>query len=121
MSDENKPGEGKKKTPALFARINEDTGKMLIESILPKVLPFIDSAQDKINEFMGENEKTILMFRRNGKTKVLILDNKLGNYRIQNDIENKEDNRFSVEESAISNIFDVREFAEKLLKGDFSL
>lgn len=121
MSEKNEPGQGGKSTPKIFAKINEDTTKMLLESILPKLLPFVESAAVKIDEFLGENEKTIVMFRIKGKTKVLVLNNTVGKYAIVNDSVNKQENKFSVEEDSVENVFDVKEFAEKLLRGDFNL
>lgn len=119
MKKEETSEAGKPKTPKLFAKINEDTTKMLIESLLPKVLPFIEDAENKLNEFMGDNEKTIVLFRMRGKTKVLILNNKSGEYSISNSSVDESKNQFSVDEEAIDNVIDVKELATQLLTGNF--
>jgi hypothetical protein len=121
MSKNDEPKEAGKKTPSLFAKINEDTGKMLIESLLPKILPFVESAEEKLNEFLGENEKTIIMFRMKGKTKVLILNNSSGEYSIANSAIDKSKNEFMVDEDAIEKVLDVKELAQQLLTGNFNL
>lgn len=121
MKNEENTKEGSKpKTPKLFAKINEDTGKMLMETLLPKVLPFIESAEEKLNEFIGEGEKTIILFRMRGKTKVLILNNEKGDYSIVNSSKDKSQNQFSVDEDAIENVIDVKELAQQLLTGNFN-
>ena len=92
-----------------------------IESLLPKIKPFIAPAVEKFKEFLGDNEKTIVIRRnKGGSPTVIVFDNSAFDeegtgYSILN---SKTEKHFKSNPDAVKDVYNVDDFINKLLTGD---
>jgi len=107
------------KKPSLFSKIEEDMIAATLEGIMPKIAPLIEPAVKKISEFLGENEKFIILRKMPGKSPtVIVLDNTAGNYEISK----LDDSQiFSADNSAINGVHEVDTFIKALISGNFKM
>lgn len=112
------------KPKTMFSEIQEEMFGTAIEAMMPKIMPFIKPAMEKFSQFLGDNEKTIIIRRlKNGNPSVFIFDNTKGSYAISNDSATAE-NKFSgsagvgAENSPINQVYDISMFVNKLLTGE---
>ena len=102
----------------LFDKFKEDMLMEVVEGVLPKIKPFLKPAVEKMNEWFGEDDKIIIIKKnKNQGTKVIILDNKKGEYEIVNSINSK---KFSVDRDSIIGVHDIENFIEKVISGDIT-
>lgn len=103
----------------IFTEIQEEMFASTIEALLPKIKPFIKPAVGKFEEFLGDNEKTIIIRKlKGGSPTVFIFDNKIGNYKIEVDPSNSVSIfTASQEPSPVIDIYDVNLFIEMLISG----
>lgn len=86
----------------------------LVEGILPKVLPMINPALEKLSEFLGDDEKTIIIRKKKGKTPLVLIFDNSKIYKVDG-------NEVTGDEGALISLYDTKKFVEKLIGGDFEL
>lgn len=119
------------KKNVLLEGVKDEVASTLIETVLPKIKPFIKPAVDKIQEFLGDNENFVIIRRLNNKVsaQVIVFDNSK-KYEISNGVESfdKDGNKINadkkkifkaIDNDAVVNVFNVEEFINALLKGEF--
>ena len=97
--------------------VKDEVASTMIETLLPKIKPFIKPAVDKIQDYLGDNDKFVIIRRlKVGKSaSVIIFDN-----NTEYEISNKDGKRtFTAGEETVINVFNVEEFIDALLKGEF--
>jgi hypothetical protein len=116
--------ENKKSTSPIMDSMKDEIAKELISSLLPKVKPFIKPAAEKLDNYLGDNER-IIVIRRSSKSKsskVIVL-NANGEYDISCDGKgNKQfiaDHLNNTEIKTAEHIFDINQFIDKFLCGEF--
>lgn len=105
---------------SMFSDVQEEMFGTLVEGLIPKIKPFIKPAVEKFREFLGDNEKIIVIRQlKGGSPTVFVLDNHIGDYHIENSAEEKK-NIFTASgtPSPVKDIYDVNLFIEKLLTGE---
>lgn len=113
----------KKEETSIVDTMKEQVMMEVIDSILPKLQPFIAPAMEKLNEYFGDDEKIFIIRRSKGQAaKVIVLDNTKGEYSISNevDVTGKLVKSFTADKEAIINVFDTGQFVQKLLSGEFT-
>jgi len=106
-----------KKEGGLFDKIKDDVLMEVVESAIPKIKPFLEPAMAKMNEWLGDDEKLVVIRKNKGQSaKVIIFDNKKGEYEIKSG-ENKS---FTADKESIIGVFDIEEFMTKIINGDIS-
>lgn len=104
-------------TPGIFDKVKEDMLMEVVESALPKIKPFLTPAMQKLNEWLGDDSKLIVVKRnKNATTKVIIFDNTKGEYEIKSGKEKV----FTADKESIIGVYDVDDFISKLISGDIS-
>lgn len=115
MGNNNEPNSSK--APMLFDKIKEDMLMEVVESALPKIKPFLEPAMQKLNEWLGDDSKLIVIKRnKNASTKVIIFDNTKGEFEIKSGKEKV----FTADKESIIGVYDVDDFISKLISGDIS-
>lgn len=106
-----------KKEGGLFDKIKDDVLMEVIEGAIPKIKPFLEPAMAKMNEWLGDDDKLVVIRKNKGQSaKVIIFDNKKGEYEIKSG-ENKS---FTADKDSIIGVFDIEEFMTKIISGDIS-
>lgn len=106
-----------KKEGGLFDKIKEDVLMEVIEGAIPKIKPFLEPAMNKMNEWLGDDDKLIVIRKNKGKSaKVIIFNNKKGEYEIKSG----KDKLFTADKESIIGVFDIEEFMTKIIGGDIS-
>jgi len=107
------------KKSSLFDKVKEDMLMDVVEQALPKIQPFLVPAMEKMNEWFGEDEKLIVIRKSKGQsTKVIIFDNKNGNYKIEKSSDKNTFEAYSKE--SIIGVYDISEFVTKMISGDLT-
>ena len=112
----------KKPKNALMAEMNEGLVSSLVETIMPKIKPFIEPAMAKFNEFLGNDEKTIII-RKLGENSasVIIFDNNKLDEVGYNISYNSNERKFTCEkQETVFTMESIDGFINKLLTGEFS-
>ena len=105
------------KKPGLFDKIKEDMGMEVLESLIPKIKPFLAPGIEKMNEWFGEDEKIIIIKKNKGaKAKVLIFDNNKGEYEIKSG----EGKKFTADKDCVIGVYDIEDFMQSLISGDLT-
>jgi len=131
MAEENNNLPAVIQTTELSAKeeMEQEIGLTFIENLLPKMKPMIKKLREELGKFLGKNEKLIVIRQLEGSTPQVIIFDNGKKFIIQGGLDNTDDpakkKRFSVfkledGKTAIDNTFDTDQFAEMLLKGDFS-
>ncbi len=104
----------------VFDKIKEDVLMDLVEGAIPKIKPFLVPALEKMNEWFGDDTKTIIIKKNKGqKAKVVIFDNTKGEYKIEKS-ESKEINIFTADQECIIGVYEIEEFMTKMISGDIT-
>lgn len=103
----------------------------IVEKILPIVKPIIEPVSKKLSDYLGNNEKIIIIRQLSGKvgTQVMVFDNSK-NFTIQGgdnkkfDVELKDKSKVYHPEdnppAALIEFYNVQDFIQALLTGEFS-
>lgn len=88
--------------------------QQFISSILPKLEPAIKKASGALSEYLGDNEKIIILrqLKKGSDPMVIILNNKK-NFNITGE-------NFSADQDSVEQIFNVKEFISKIFSGEFT-
>lgn len=88
--------------------------QQFISSILPKLEPAIKKASGALSEYLGDNEKIIILrqLKKGSDPMVIILNNKK-NFSITGE-------SFSADQNAVEQIFNVTQFVAKIFSGEFT-
>lgn len=108
------------KPKSIMTELQEEMLGSFVEGALPKIKGFIAPAMKKFQEYLGKNEKRIMIQQLpNGTPMVFILDNTKGKYEIIHDAEKGTDSfTGSKDPSPILAVYDVMDFMQKLMTGD---
>lgn len=87
----------------------------LIEGVLPKVIPLISPALDKFTEYLGEDNKTIVIRRRKDKPPLVIIFDNSKEFQVNGEGITGQD------KTAVLGMYDIKQFIEQLIKGDINL
>ena len=82
----------------------------LLEGIMPKIIPMIKPAIQKFTEYLGDEDKTIIIRRKKDKDPLVIIFDNKKDFNITGTSVNGED-------GAVINIYNIKEFIEKLMEG----
>lgn len=116
----NLPVKKENNTPLLNG-MEDEIMASLIESVMPKLKPMIGPALEKLKEYLGDNERFIIMrqLKKTNDIVVVVMKNikEEGNYNISN-----KDGvlNFSVDKLAVEGVYKAEDFVEKLLTGQFT-
>lgn len=88
--------------------------QQFISSILPKLEPAIKKASGALSEYLGDNEKIIILrqLKKGSDPMVIILNNKK-NFSITGE-------NFQADKDAVEQIFNVTQFIGKIFSGEFT-
>lgn len=99
----------------------------VIESVLPKIKPFLNPAIEKLNEYFGNDEKFFIMKKFGNSIRVVIVDDTINEKKGVYDISryfDEEDNTykktFTIAKGAVIANIDIEEFMEKMLLGELT-
>lgn len=111
-----------KKNP-LLEGIKDEVAQTMIESILPKLKPFLKPAVEHIESFLGDNDNlVVLRVPKKGKTsQVVVLDNNEP-LEISVRIDEKTGQvhkKFTASSKAVKEVFETHVFLELILSGKF--
>lgn len=104
----------KEKIDLGIAGMDEMMLQQFISSILPKLEPAIKKASGALSEYLGDNEKIIILrqLKKGSAPMVIILNNKK-NFNITGE-------NFSADQDSVEQIFNVTEFISKIFSGEFT-
>lgn len=117
------------KTP-IIDMMQESTVRSFVEGALPAVLPMLEPLSQKLDEYLGDNEKIIIIRRSNSNSRatVLVLDTSK-EFTVKG-AEKKEDRVFSMKAKLdeegnkvpipVIYYFNTAEFVKELLSGKFT-
>jgi len=75
------------KTPILAA-MQAEMMMTVVDSVLPSLKPFIEPGINKLNEFLGDDEKLLVVRRLNGVSILFVIDKSKGAFEITNETMN---------------------------------
>lgn len=101
------------KENSIIDNLKGDMVMNLIGDFLPKIEPFIKPAITSLEEYFGDDEKLVVIKKSVSGIKVIILNNKVGNYNISSG----ENHEFKVEKESLISVLDMQEFIKSLLSG----
>lgn len=102
---------------SLFDKVKEDAFMSMVEGALPKIQPFIEPAMAKFSEWFGDDNKLVLIKKNVGQSpKVIILDNKNGEYEIKCG----EEKKFTATPESVIGVYDIADFVGKMISGEFT-
>ena len=112
-----------KKPVPIVDMFQSDMMATIVEGLLPKIQPMIEPMKNKLAEYLGNNEKIIIVRRSNDKTEpsVMVLDTSK-DFTIAGGANKKFS--FALDEDkkpiAILEYLDIGEFIQSMLSGKFS-
>lgn len=113
----------KKTVTPIIDSMNESIFAALATELLPKIQPMIEPLSNKLDKYLGENEKCIIVRKTGKKASVIIVDNKksytltMGNLTMARE---KNDKGELMKPDALLEYFSTEEFIENLLSGKFT-
>lgn len=90
--------------------------KQFVSSVLPKLEPAIKKASAALSEYLGDNEKTIVLrqLKKGSDPMVIVFDNSKEFL-----ISGGENKKFEADKNSVEQIFNVTEFISRIFQGDF--
>ena len=74
----------KKESPSVVDKMKDQMIVGAIESILPTIEPFLKPSIEKLKEFIGDDDKILLLRSINKKVFIFVIDGTKGEYVISN-------------------------------------
>lgn len=108
---------------SMFDSLKEQAFMNVIDTILPKLQPFIEPAEKKLEDYFGQDSKIFVMRKApNNQIQVIVFDNTKSNYRICNEMteDGTRTSEFKAGKEAVIAVFDVSTFIQRLLGGEFT-
>lgn len=124
MNELKKAGESETKSAApIQEKMESQFGIMAMESIIPIIKPHIEPTIQKIENYLGNNENIIVMWRTSDKKSAMVMSIRAtGEFEISND-GTKAKMTFLVDhitqepKTAINWVHNIRQFLDKMLGG----
>lgn len=115
--------ENKKEETPIIDSMNEGIFAALATELLPKIQPMIEPLSNKLDKYLGNNEKCIIVRKTGNKASVIIVDNKKS-YTLANGnltmAREKDDKGNLLPPEALLEYFSTEEFIQNLLSGKFT-
>jgi hypothetical protein len=95
---------------SILGMAESEMADAMVQNFLPKIKPFLAPMMEELNQYLGDEDKTVVIRRRKNSSPVIVI------------LDNKEDfivtgPKVDAEKKAILKVYNIEQFVELLING----